>query len=363
MKKVKAQIKSETRVKSMLDFSNDEENVNSGVIAKNDNIPAKNGAKVAPKGGIPAQNDGNDGVIINGKSDKNNAKSVGKRSAGESIENSDVEGNNGVVVLNRKRGDVVVSGQVEDEADEPISAEAKAPKSRHFVEVESKTYGGADDGADEQSGRDKKSFKDYMKSAGTTIAQGWDTFINKKGAVRFLAIIVVCVMLTIALIIYSSAQRTNFKDIVNGTCYEVTGAGSYNKIKIDALTANTPSEKMCKNYSTLELVGKNKKKSVNIEAITFGLYTDTANVTIAIELAFYVGEERIWALDAQKTMAVKQRIGNGVRFDIGQSFDFHGATRICMTFTCYDTTAYGKFGTDAERINPQFTLYKLAYTA
>ncbi len=345
MKKVKAQIKSNTRVKSMLDFSDDEENVNSDVIAKNDDIPAQNDANIVENGSIPAQND--------------NVKGNGV-----------VAQSNGVVVLNRKRGDVVVSGPAEDETDERVSAEADVPKSCHIVEVESKTYGDADADVDGQAVRGKRTFKDYMKSAGTTIAQGWDTFINKKGAVRFLAIIAVFIILTIALVIYSASQRTNFKDIINGTCYafvydagEITGAGSYNKVKIDTLTKNTPSEKMCKNYSTLELIGKNKKKSINIETISFGLYTGSADVTIVIDLAIYVGEEKIWALDAPKSVDAKQRIGNGVEFKIGQSFDFRGATSIRMTFACYDTTAFGKFGTDADRINPQFAIYKLAYTA
>lgn len=345
MKKVKAQIKSNTRVKSMLDFSDDEENVNSDVIAKNDDIPAQNDANIVENGSIPAQND--------------NVKGNGV-----------VAQSNGVVVLNRKRGDVVVSGPTEDETDERVSAEADVPQVRHVVEVESKTYDGADDDAGGQAVRSKRTFKEYMKNAGATIAQGWDTFINKKGAVRFLAIIAVCIMLTIALVIYSAAHRTNFKDIVNGTCYafvydagEITGAGSYNKVKIDTLTKNTPSEKMCKNYSTLELIGKNKKKSINIETISFGLYTGSADVTIVIDLAMYIGEEKIWALDAPKSIDAKQRIGNGVEFKIGQSFDFRGATSIRMTFACYDTTAFGKFGTDTDRINPQFAIYKLAYTA
>ena len=382
MKKIKAQIKSEKRVKSMLDFSNNDEIIKDDILAENDSIPAQNDTNVVENDNIPTKKEKS---TTQKKSTTKRTKSVNKsddlvmQSVDDDVvkddeaiakdgEQKDLSQNsNGVIVLNRKRGDVVVSGQDGEDADE-LGVEIDVPKARHIVEIESKTYGDVND-ADIQASDEKRTFKDYINRAGTTIAQGWDTFINRKGAVRFLAIIAVCVMLTLALIIYSATQRTNFKDIINGTgtafvydAGETVGAGKTVEIKVDDLTKSTPSEKLCKNYRTIELVGKNKKKAINIDTITFGLYTSSANVMLVVNIEIYVGENKAWTLETPRETLLEQRIGKGVEFEIGQSFDFRGATYIRMTFECYNAVDYINYGSDATRTNPQFAIYKLAYT-
>lgn len=120
---------------------------------------------------------------------------------------------------------------------------------------------------------------------------------------------------------------------------------------------------MCKNYSAIELIAKEKNKAINFDTVSFGLYTASADVTMVINIEFYVNEERVWTLESPKTISPKQRVGNGVDFQVGQSFNFHKGTYIRLTFACYDTAEFEKHGTDATLINPQFAVYKLAYTA
>lgn len=372
MKNIKPQIKSKTRVKSMFDFMKEDDSQrdlpqNSSVSTSNTLNDANvadsaNGGYTGTKEVIfvnvsePTEQD-NASPSLNDASDSvdemsgTNARSVRQPSE-----------KNGVVVLKRTRGDIVVDSQNTDDDEEVEQEQPVRAKKSNIVEIKSQTYNG-------QGGQafQKKSFKQYMQGVGVKIAQGWDSFIHKKGAVRFLAIGTMFIVLAVVLMFYASANRTDIKDLVNSTCRafiyqtgEINGAGSYKTIKVSELAKNSPSEKLSRNYSFIDFTGKDKKKAISINSLDMAIYTATADVTVVVNLTIYYGEEEYLSLDA--VIKPKQRVGVAVKFDLsGQSIDFKGQTSIRVTFDCYDSTNYSNFGENAERINPQFVVYNLSY--
>lgn len=273
---------------------------------------------------------------------------------------------NGVVVLKRTRGEVSVDGNKRGkdskDEDEAVAAASAVVKKRNIVEVDSKTYDGSAPVAAE-----KVTFKQYMKGVGVKIARGWDSFIHRKGAVRFLALCAVFVVLAVVMIIYASANRTNIKDIFGDTCRafvyqtgEATGAGSYKKIETSELAKDLPNDKYARNYQFIEFAGKDLGKTIPLEKIEFGIYTDDPNLQVLVKLTIYYGDTVHLTLNLSETPA--QRVGTRVLFQLSnQGIDFKGETTIKVEFACYDKTEYGKFGTSADKINPAFVIYNLNY--
>ncbi len=303
-----------------------------------------------------------------------NANNVGaqqQESSEDDIESDKPESgaqtnSNGVVVLKRTRGEVSVDGNKHGKdrkgEDDAVAAAPAVVKKRNIVEVESKTYDGSAPAAAE-----KVTFKQYMKGVGVKIARGWDSFIHRKGAVRFLALCAVFVVLVVVMIIYASANRTNIKDIFGDTCRafvyetgEVTGTGSYKKIETSELAKDIPNEKYARNYQFIEFTGKDMGKTIPLEKIEFGIYTDDPNLRVLVKLTIYYGDTPHLTLNLSETPA--QRVGTRVLFQLSnQGIDFKGETTIKVEFACYDKTEYGNFGESADKINPAFVIYNLNY--
>ena len=315
-KNIRPIINSETRVKSMFDFMKEEENA-----------------------------------------DAQNVVNVGDIDSKESTTGDSTKPNNGAVILQRSRGDVVVDN-TESKDDALVDSNSRGKAS--FVEIQSETYDG-------QPKEVKKiTVKEWFQNLGVKIAQGWDNFIHKKGAVRLLTIIAIMVILAIALSIYVAVTRTDIRDLFANQAkafimneIDDSGNGYTQDIDISDLVKGEPASKNTAGYQQIEFLGKDINKDVYINRLAFYIYTETTDLTLNIKLTMYDGDEVIWEVKNAKTYDLGQRIAKRVTFDYIGNVNITNNTRMVIEFEAIKTS--DKNNNIITNYDVDFSIFKLEY--
>ena len=346
-KKISPMIKSQTRVKSMFAFMKEDNNeVFNNVNDLDNSAINKSGTNYEVNDNF--ENEFNDNEITNDETTEN-ATVQDNDNVGDATQNK-----SGAVVLQRSRGNVTInSNEVSNEEDTKTE---KTKSNENFIELQSDTFDG------QVKTAEKKTFKMWWQNLMQKMAQGWDSFIHKKGAMRLLAIIVVLVVLVIAMIIYTATIRTSVKDLFldNARAFIITesdesGTGTMTNFKVDDLMKGEPTAKNTSGYQFVEFYCRDLDKDVYINRLSFYLYTECTDLTINAKLKIQNGSDIIYQTVDAKRYDLNQRVA------IKVSFNYVGNFRITenMTFILeFDAVKTSDVNTpyDAE-----FSIFNLQY--
>ena len=262
-----------------------------------------------------------------------------------------------VVILSRGRDNVIVNKTTLDE-----NKQDAPQNSSNIVMVQSETYNG-----EKVVEKQKFSFKEWFKNLGVKTAQGWDNFIHKKGAVRFLAIASILVVLLIAVLIYTAVIKTNinnlFQSNVNAFVMgsnDESGDGKSVNVNLKDLSSDKISSKNTYGYQFIELNSKSIDEEIYINKFFFDIYTEYSDLTLDITLTIYDGEEIVWAMSEPKKLDIGQRIGRRVSFDYIGNITFKENVRFVIEFVGYKTSE--KNNDDKSNYDVAFSITNMNYS-
>ncbi len=263
----------------------------------------------------------------------------------EKVEEQDIENvQNGIVnsgepiILQRSRGDVTVD-KTKNTDNVKIDKEP-VYKSSKIVEIESKTYDG------QPAVAEKMTFKAWWKNLSVKVVQGWDRFIQKKGAVRFLVLLGIMVLLIIALLIYTAVIRTDFRDLFESPARafvmseaDESGVGTMQDFTLKDLARAEPHTSNTAGFQYIDFYAQNLDRNIDIESIYFGLYTEFTDLTLLVSMTISYGEDVYLTIEDQRT-DLSQRVGRRVTLRINQSIAVNSNMHIHLEFKGYRTSEY-----------------------
>ncbi len=387
-------IKSRTRVKSMFAFMHEDENLEPSAFEQNnENIIVKNSENLLEQSneGVIEQNGewGNEGAVAQsnvqesqsafeqGDAQNDNLIKEGAVEQNSASGATDAQSNEGLAIasmggakiLQRTRGNVTVDKSKSDGASTKI-ADEPIKKMGNIVEVQSATYGAT------PVAKQKVTFKMWWRNLGSRIAQGWDTFIHKKGAVRFLVLLAIMVILLVALLIYTAVIRTDFGDLFKSPArafvMSETGESAEGRMQdfsINALTDANPKNSNTAGFQYIDFTGKDLDRSYDIRSIYFRLYTEYDNLTLLISMTVYYGhtdengdytETEYLSIENQR-VDMPQRVGKAVNLRINQSLEINSNMRLHLEFTAIETDDYVDNNATQTPYDVEFSIFDMQY--
>ena len=347
-KKVSPMIKSQTRVKSMFAFmKEDNNNVYNNDINKFRNT--KNNEDFNEDNNF--NNEFNDNEILS------SSKQVDENASlqNDNTEVSETSNKGGAVVLQRSRGNVTINSS--ESNDEENKKQLNTNSSENFIEIQSNTFDG------QVKTAEKKTFKTWWQNLMQKMAQGWDSFIHKKGATRLLAIIVVLVVLVVAMIIYTATIRTSVKDLFldNARAFIITesdesGTGTMTNFKIDDLMKGEPTAKNTAGYQFIDFYCKDLNEDVYINRLSFYIYTEFTDLTINAKLKVLNGEETVYQTVDAKRYDLNQRVAVKVSFNYVGNFTINENMTFVLEFDAVKTSNI------ATPYDVEFSIFNLQYS-
>ena len=335
MKNIKPKIKSQTRVKSMFAFMHEDENELPNQEAINvDRLENLQNASV------------------------NEQKVIEEQTIKEEKEEKSL---NEPVILSRTRGDKIIESKKKEKKQNFSDEQLEKPKSNKIVEVQSRTYG------EKPEIKEKLTFKEWWKQLEVKIKNGWHNFIQKKGAVRFVILLSIMVIVSLGLIIHTLTNRTSINDLFQSKANAIVldksqngGSEQLKQISLKSLKADkaTKNNTMC--YQQIELFGKDLDKTKSMQRLMFNLKTTFEDVTIKISLSiFYEDEITPYFESTPKEIAIAKNKVYYVNLNINQSIMFDKNTKFVITLDSYKTSDLNVGVPTPYDVN--FSIYALDY--
>ena len=308
MKNIKPKIKSQTRVKSMFAFMHEDE----------ENLPNEDVKKVKIEDSL------NTDVVENV----------------EQIEVVEEKTSNEPVILSRSRGDFVIENKKKGKKQNDDQEQYEKPKSNKIVEVQSQTYG------DKPEKKEKLSFKEWWKQFGKKAKNGWHNFMSKKGAVRFVILLSIMVIVSLGLIIHALSNRTSINDLFKSKANifvinesDNSGSGQAGQISFKYLTSEKATKNNTKAFQYIELLGKDLDKTKSMQNLMFNLKTTFEDVTVKVTLSIFYDDEVVPYFESTpKQINLAKNKEYFVNLGINQSIMFDENTRFVITIDSYKTS-------------------------
>lgn len=328
MKNVKPIIKSQTRVKSMFAFLDEE-------------------------------NDNKEKVDYNSVDEEQNASDE-EMNVIEDVEEmeSEPQKNDGPVVLKRGRGNKVV-----DKVDKPLKTVAVEPKKKpsKIVEVGSETYDG------QPKEKVKMTFAFWWKNLWLKLKSWWDLFIQKKGAIRFVIMLGVMIVVMLGIIIYSFVSRTSITDLFQNKTSafvisenENSGQGSVQTLSLKDFTKDKVTNDNTQSFQYIDFYGKDLDKTKSLQSLNFIVKTIFEDVSLKISLEIYYANDMHLMIEP-KRVDLSKNVAKYVELKIDQSIKFDDTTVFRIIFDSVKTSDLNDILETPYDVD--FSVYKLTYRA